>query len=169
MEELLDSKLKELDNHISSLDLTVKTELERRSILIEVLHKVQEKLGYIPIDAQKWVAEKLRIPSSQVFGVVTFYNFFSTKPKGKYPISVCLGTACYVGGANEILDEFKKILNIENEEVTDDGLFSIHPVRCLGACGLAPVVKIGEKVHGRVKIQDVRKIIREYKSMEKNG
>jgi len=169
MEELLESKFKDLEVYLDSIDLNNKNEEEKRSLLIEVLHKVQEKLGYIPNEAQKLVAEKLRIPSSQVYGVVTFYNFFSTKPKGKYPISICLGTACYVGGANEILDEFKKILNIEEEEVTEDGLFSIHPVRCLGACGLAPVVKIGEKVHGRLKRNDVRKIIRDYKAKEKNN
>ncbi|MGY4686843.1 NADH-quinone oxidoreductase subunit NuoE family protein [Petrotoga sp. DB-2] len=169
MDGLLENKLKDIETYLNSLDLTNKTEEERRSFLIEVLHKVQENLGYIPNEVQKLVAKKLKIPSSQVYGVVTFYNFFSTKPKGKYPISVCLGTACYVGGANEILDEFKKILNVEEEEVTEDGLFSIHPVRCLGACGLAPVVKIGEKVHGRLKRNDVRKIIREYRAKEKNS
>ncbi len=169
MEELLEIKLKDVETYLNSLDLTDKTEEERRSLLIEVLHKVQENLGYIPNEVQKLVAKKLKIPSSQVYGVVTFYNFFSTKPKGKYPISVCLGTACYVGGANEILDEFKKILNVEEEEVTEDGLFSIHPVRCLGACGLAPVVKIGEKVHGRLKANDVRRIIRDYRAKEKNS
>jgi len=167
MEELLESKLKDVETYLNSIDLNDKTEEERRSLLIEVLHKVQENLGYIPNEVQKLVARKLEIPSSQVYGVVTFYNFFTTKPKGKYPISVCLGTACYVGGANELLDEFKKILNVEEEEVTEDGLFSIHPVRCLGACGLAPVVKIGEKVHGRLKRNDVRKIIRDYRSKEK--
>ncbi|KUK15846.1 complex I 24 kDa subunit family protein [Petrotoga olearia] len=167
MEELLESKLKDVKTYLDSIDLNDKTEEERRSLLIEVLHKVQENLGYIPIEVQKLVARKLEIPSSQVYGVVTFYNFFTTKPKGKYPISVCLGTACYVGGANELLDEFKKILNVEEEEVTEDGLFSIHPVRCLGACGLAPVVKIGEKVHGRLKRNDVRKIIRDYRAKEK--
>ncbi len=167
MEELLESKLKDLETYLDSIDLNDKTEEERRSLLIEVLHKVQENIGYIPNEVQKLVAKKLEIPSSQVYGVVTFYNLFTTKPKGKYPISVCLGTACYVGGSNELLDEFKKILNVEEEEVTEDGLFSIHPVRCLGACGLAPVVKIGEKVHGRLKRNDVRRIIRDYRAKEK--
>ena len=167
MDGLLESKLKDVETYLNSLDLTDKTEEERRSLLIEVLHKVQENIGYIPNEVQKLVAKKLEIPSSQVYGVVTFYNLFTTKPKGKYPISVCLGTACYVGGSNELLDEFKKILNVEEEEVTEDGLFSIHPVRCLGACGLAPVVKIGEKVHGRLKRNDVRRIIRDYRAKEK--
>ncbi|PNR99374.1 NADH dehydrogenase [Petrotoga miotherma DSM 10691] len=169
MEELLESKLKDVETYLDSIDLNDKTEEERRSLLIEVLHKVQENLGYIPNEVQKLVAQRLKVSSSQVYGVVTFYNFFTTKPKGKYPISVCLGTACYVGGANELLDEFKKILNVEEEEVTEDGLFSIHPVRCLGACGLAPVVKIGEKVHGRLKRNDVRRIIRDYRAKEKNS
>ena len=119
------------------------------------------------MEVQKLIAKKLKIHVSKVYGVVTFYNFFSTKPRGKYPIDICLGTACYVAGANSIYEEFKKILNIEPEEITEDGLFSIHPVRCLGACGLAPVVKIGEKTYGRLKVSDVRKILREYTNKEK--
>ena len=169
MEDILDSKLTKISEFLDSLDLSESSQQKRRSYLIEVLHKVQETLGYIPLEVQKMVAAKLRLPASEVYGVVTFYNFFSTKPKGKYPISICLGTACYVGGANQILDEFKKILNIEEEEVTEDGLFSIHPVRCLGACGLAPVVKVGEKVYGRLKTTDVLKIIREYRTKEKQA
>lgn len=117
--------------------------------LINILHTVQGKLGYLPKEVQELIAMELGIPAAKVYGVVTFYSFFTMKPKGKYPISVCMGTACYVRGAEKVLDEFKRQLGIEVGETTADGLFSLDSLRCVGACGLAPVVMVGQKVFGR--------------------
>jgi NADP-reducing hydrogenase subunit HndA len=134
--------------------------------LINVLHELQHHLGYLPPEVQKLVARELKIPVSKVYGVVTFYSFFTMIPKGKYEISVCLGTACYVRGAELIIDEFKRRLEIGVGQTTPDGLFSISSIRCVGACGLAPVVTVGEKVYGRVTPQQVRRIIDEYVQLE---
>jgi NADP-reducing hydrogenase subunit HndA len=132
--------------------------------LINILHETQNLLGYLPEEVQRIVAEKLEIPVSRVYGVVTFYAFFTEKPKGKYPISVCLGTACYVRGSEKLLDEFRRLLGIDVGETTPDGKFSLDCLRCVGACGLAPVVMIGEKVYGRLQATEVRKILDEISS-----
>ena len=108
---------------------------------------------------QAIIAEKLNIPVNRVYGVVTFYAFFNMTPKGKHPISVCMGTACYVRGSERLLEEIKRILGIEVGETTEDGKFSLDCLRCVGACGLAPVVMIGEHVYGRLDVKDVRKIL----------
>ena len=136
--------------------------------LINVLHELQHELGYLPPEVQSAVAKELQIPASKVYGVVTFYSFFSMLPKGKYQISVCLGTACYVRGGELVLEEFKRRLNIKVGETTNDGIFSLSCIRCVGACGLSPVVTIGEKVYGRVTPQQVRRIIDEYMMLEKD-
>lgn len=130
--------------------------------LINVLHKVQGTFGYLPAEVQEVVAEKLNISVAKVYGVVTFYSFFTMIPKGKHPISICTGTACYVRGAEKVLDEFKKELKIEVGETSGDGKFSIACLRCVGACGLAPVVMVGEKTYGRVAPEMVKDIIAEY-------
>lgn len=130
--------------------------------LINILHKAQELFGYLPREVQEVIARQLNIPVSKVYGVVTFYSFFSMTPKGEHPISVCMGTACYVRGAEKVLDEFKRLLNINVGETTPDGKFSLTSLRCVGACGLAPVVLIGEKVYGRVVPGDVEKILQEF-------
>lgn len=129
--------------------------------LINILHKAQHLFGYLPAEVQRTVAERLKIPVSKVYGVVTFYSFFSMTPKGEHPISVCMGTACYVRGAEKVLDEFRRILHIQVGETTPDGKYSLSSLRCVGACGLAPVVLIGEKVYGRVVPGDVEKILKE--------
>lgn len=129
--------------------------------LINILHKAQNHFGYLPEEVQEIIAKQLKIPVSRVYGVVTFYSFFSMTPKGEHPISVCMGTACYVRGAEKVLDEFKRILNINVGETTPDGKYSLSSLRCVGACGLAPVVLIGERVYGRVLPGDVEKIIRD--------
>lgn len=130
--------------------------------LINVLHKVQGTFGYLPAEVQEVVAEKLNISVAKVYGVVTFYSFFTMIPKGKFPISICTGTACYVRGAEKVLDEFKKELKIEVGETSGDGKFSIACLRCVGACGLAPVVMVGDKTYGRVAPEMVKDIIAEY-------
>ena len=136
---------------------------EKRGSLINVLHKAQSLFGYLPKEVQIFVADKLDIPVSQVYGVVSFYSFFTMIPKGKYPISVCLGTACYVRGADKVLEAFKKELNIEVGQTTKDGKFSLDALRCVGACGLAPVALVGDKVYGRISSEEeVKKILSEY-------
>ncbi len=132
--------------------------------LINVLHQVQNKLGYLPAEIQELIAQELNISAAKVYGVVTFYSYFTMKPQGEFPISVCMGTACYVRGAEQVLDEIKRQLRIDVGETTPDGKFSLSALRCVGACGLAPVVLVGEKVHGRVSTADVKKILAEYKS-----
>ena len=134
--------------------------------LINVLHKTQEEFGYLPPEIQKIVARYLNIPVSKVYGVVTFYSFFTMQPKGKYPISLCMGTACYVRGAEKVLDELQKQLGIKVGETTKDGLFSLDCLRCVGACGLAPVLKIGDKVYGRVEASSIKDIIEGYYAFE---
>lgn len=130
--------------------------------LINILHAAQGLFGYLPREIQEIIAADLHIPVSRVYGVVTFYSFFTMTPKGKYPVSVCLGTACYVRGAEKVLDEFQRQLEIKVGETTQDGLFSLDCLRCVGACGLAPVVTIGGKVYGRVTPEKVRDILADY-------
>ena len=151
---------KELENYILTLE-------DKKSSLIIILHKAQEIFGYIPEEVQEFIAEKIEVPVSKVYGVVSFYNFFSMEPKGKYPISVCTGTACYVRGAEKILEALQKELGLKLGGVTEDGLFSLDSLRCVGACGLAPVMLVGKDVHGKVKPEDVKKIIENYKNLEK--
>ena len=130
--------------------------------LINVLHACQEHFGYLPAEVQEVVSEGLEVPVAKIYGVVTFYSFFTMTPKGKNPISVCMGTACYVRGAEKVLDEFKKELHINVGESTKDNKFSLSSLRCVGACGLAPVVLVGDKTYGRVAPDDVRNILKEY-------
>jgi NADP-reducing hydrogenase subunit HndA len=130
--------------------------------LINVLHKCQEEFGYLPAEVQEVIGTELNIPVAKVYGVVTFYSFFNMLPKGKFPISICTGTACYVRGAEKVLEEFKRTLGIPVGETTADGKFSLSCLRCVGACGLAPVVTIGDKVYGRVSPEGVRDILAEY-------
>ena len=130
--------------------------------LINVLHKTQEAFGYLPAEVQQVIARELNISEAKVYGVVTFYTFFTMKPKGKYKISVCMGTACYVRGAEKVVEELEKELNIKVGDVTPDGMFSLDCLRCVGACGLAPVVLIDEKVFGRVEANQVKDILEQY-------
>jgi NADH-quinone oxidoreductase subunit E/NADP-reducing hydrogenase subunit HndA len=130
--------------------------------LINILHKTQEAFGYLPPEVQQVIAKELNISEAKVYGVVTFYSFFSMLPKGKHKISVCMGTACYVRGAEKVVDELKKELNIDVGGVTPDGAFSLDCLRCVGACGLAPVMMIGEKVYGRIEAKDVKEILDSY-------
>lgn len=153
----LDSeKLKELENYIDGLET-------KEGSLISVLHQAQRIFGYLPEDLQLFISRKLGITAAKVFGVVTFYSYFTMEPRGKHVINVCMGTACFVKGASKILEEIKRILNIEDgKNNTEDGTFSIDTLRCVGACGLAPVVMIDGKVFGRVKVEEVEGILKEY-------
>ena len=131
--------------------------------VINVLHKVQGEYGYLPAEVQELVAKELGIPVSRVYGIVSFYSFFTMTPKGEHPISVCLGTACYVRGAEKVLDELKRQLGINVGEVTPDGKSSLTCLRCVGACGLAPVIEVGDKVYGRMTPDRVKDVLAEYK------
>ena len=130
--------------------------------LINVLHRCQGEFGYLPAEVQEVISDHLNVALAKVYGVVTFYSFFTMKPKGKFPISICTGTACYVRGADNVMEEFKKELGINVGETTADGKFSLSSLRCVGACGLAPVVLVGEKTYGRVAPDGVKEILAEY-------
>lgn len=131
---------------------------------INVLHKVQGEFGYLPAEVQEVIAQELNVSVAHIYGIVTFYSFFTMLPKGEHPISVCMGTACYVRGAEKVLDEFKRELKIGVGETTSDGKFSLNCLRCVGACGLAPVVLIGDKVYGRLTPDGVKDILNEYRN-----
>jgi NADP-reducing hydrogenase subunit HndA len=134
-----------------------------KGALIPVLHEAQEIYGYLPLSVQKTISEGLNVPLSEIYGVVTFYTQFSLEPKGKYNIQLCMGTACYVKGAGIILDKLKEKLGVEVGKCTDDGIFSLEACRCIGACGLAPVMMINEDVYGRLSPDDIEGIIEKYK------
>lgn len=138
---------------------------EKRSdpgALMPILQKAQEIYGYLPIEVQTMIAKEMDVPLEKVYGVSTFYSQFSLNPKGKHRISVCLGTACYVKGSGVILEELEKILDIKNGECTPDGKFSIDACRCVGACGLAPVMLIDDDVYGRMNPNEIEKILAKY-------
>ena len=135
-----------------------------KSNLIQILNEVQESYGYIPKSAQLAISDYLKIPMAEVYGVVTFYSRFTLKPKGKYNIAVCLGTACFVKGSEKVLDKAKEILGIDVGQTTEDGKFSLEATRCVGACGLAPVFTVNNEVYGKATAELIKKVIEEYKS-----
>lgn len=143
MDTLDPDRLSELDAYIDALD-------EPQGNLIHVLHKGQELFGYLPPSLQLYIARRLDLSGAKVNGVVSFYSFFTQKPRGRYTISVCMGTACFVRGAKEVLDTARKTLGIENGQMSEDGLFSLRDIRCVGACGLAPVVMVNDQVYGHM-------------------
>ena len=138
---------------------------DEKTPLMMILSDVQHEFGYIPLEVQELISEKTGIPVSDIYGVVTFYSFFSLTPKGKYVVGVCLGTACYVKGSQQVLDKFAELLNIKSGETTADGLFTLDALRCIGACGIAPALTINGKVYPKVAVADVAKIVEEYRSL----
>ncbi|MBP5542497.1 MAG: NAD(P)H-dependent oxidoreductase subunit E [Kiritimatiellae bacterium] len=159
-------KFAELDAFIDGLGLDLADE-RRRGRLIQILHRAQSIFGYLPREVQQHVAEKLRIPESSVSGVVSFYNFFSTRPKGKYVIDVCLGTACYVKGSEGVLRELERVLGVKADtDPTPDGLFSLTALRCVGCCGLAPVMVVNGKVYGKVTPAKAVAVVEEIRAKE---
>ena len=138
---------------------------DERTPLMMILSEVQREFGYIPLEVQELISDKTGSPVSDIYGVVTFYSFFSLTPKGKYVIGVCLGTACYVKGAQQVLDKFAELLNIKAGETSEDGLFTLEALRCIGACGIAPALTINGKVYPKVAVADVAKIVEEYRSL----
>lgn len=134
----------------------------RSGNLIQVLHRTQNKVGYLPREIQVRVAESLDVPLAKVYGVVSFYSFFTTRPKGRHKISVCAGTACYVRGANQLLNQLSEDLKVKPGDTSEDGQFSLDVVRCLGACGLGPVVTVDDDVYGRVHTTKLADIMSKY-------
>ncbi|KUK72494.1 MAG: NADP-reducing hydrogenase subunit HndA [Clostridiales bacterium 38_11] len=150
------AKFEELSAYIDRQD-------ESRGVLMQTLHKAQELFGYLPIEVQKFVSEKTKIPMAEIYGVATFYTQFSLEQKGKHTVSVCMGTACYVKSSQLVLDQLIKVLKISVGQTTEDGLFSLQATRCLGCCGLAPVIMIGDSVYGKVDPKKIPEIIDSYK------
>ena len=146
-------------------NILVKYEKDK-SNLIQILNEVQEHFGYIPPKAQMEISEYLSMEMAEIYGVITFYSRFTLKPKGKYNISICLGTACFVKGSEKLLDTAKEALKIKEGETTPDGKFSIDATRCIGACGLAPVFTVNEEVYGKATPEMMKKVIEEYKNKE---
>ncbi len=150
---------------IDNLDVVKEIVSKHRDVpgcLMQILQETQEKYGYLPIELQETIAEELNIPLTEVYGVATFYSQFTLKPKGKYKIGVCLGTACYVKGSQGILDKVNEVLGTEVGDTTEDGKFSVDATRCVGACGLAPVMSINDDVYGRLTPSEVPGILEKY-------
>ena len=145
------------------LDGFIASQPKTRDSLIPVLHKAQSLFGFLPVELQQYVGKALDIPSSEIYGVVTFYSFFTMQPRGRHTINVCLGTACYVRGAKKVIEALTEQLGIGLGETTPDQRFSLTAQRCFGACGLAPAIMIDEDVHGRVTPKNLSKILAEYK------
>lgn len=133
--------------------------------LIMILSDIQKEYGYIPLEVQELISSKIGVPVAEIYGVVTFYSFFSLKPKGKYVIGICLGTACYVKGSQQIIDKFSELLGIKAGETTEDGLFTLDALRCIGACGIAPAISINGKVYPKLTVSAVPTIIEEYRKL----
>jgi len=161
---MADAKQTELKNYIAEYQKKKNPD----SYLIAVLHKAQELYGYLSKDTMEFVAEEMRIPTSHIWGVATFYHYFNLTPRGKYTISVCLGTACYVKGSVEIMEALKEELKIKEGETTEDMMFTLQEARCLGACGLAPVIMVNGKIHGELTPKKVIDVIRSYRN-KKDG
>ena len=155
-EKCVDKKVKE------EVKVITKKYGKEKDQLIAILNDVQEKYGYIPKMAQMTISEELGISMAEIYGVITFYSRFTLAPKGKYNISICLGTACYVKGSQKLLDRAIERLKIQPGEVTPDGKFSIDDVRCVGACGLAPVFMINDEVYGNATVKQFDEVIDKY-------
>ncbi|MBF0244307.1 MAG: NAD(P)H-dependent oxidoreductase subunit E [Planctomycetes bacterium] len=158
--EQFPDKRQQLESCLDGLPLTADTQANRGH-LIQSLHKAQEIFGYLSEDVQILIATRLGLHLSEVYGVISFYSYFTIKPLGRHRVQVCTGTACFVRGADQILDEFKRQLQIEVGQTTDDGNFSLGGLRCVGACSLAPVVMVNERVYGNVTTKMVSEIISE--------
>lgn len=147
---------------LKKLDEIIAANKDKAGSLIPVLEQAQMVLEFLPMPILKIIANGLNLPLSRVYGVVTFYSFFTMTPRGKHTMRVCLGTACYVRGGKAIYDRIRKDLNVEEGETTPDRLFTLETVRCVGACGLGPVIFVGEDVHGRLKPAKVKDVIKQY-------
>lgn len=150
---------------VKKINEIVDRHIGQKTPLMMILSDIQNEYGYIPLDVQQIVSDRTGISVAEIYGVVTFYSFFSLEPKGKYVIGCCMGTACYVKGAQLVMDKFCELLNIEPGQTTDDGMFTIDALRCIGACGIAPAVTINGKVYPKLSVSDVPGIVEEYRNM----
>lgn len=144
------------------LDAFIEANKSDKSRLMAVMQEAQEIYGYLPIEVQQMIADGMDVPLEKVYGVATFYAQFALTPKGEYHISVCLGTACYVKGAGDLYDKLQEVLGIGGDECTEDRRFSLSACRCIGACGLAPVLTVNEEVYGRLVVDDIPGIVAKY-------
>lgn len=143
--------------------------VNEKTPLMMILSDIQKEYGYIPLEVQELVSKRTGISVAEIYGVVTFYSFFSLTPKGKYVIGCCLGTACYVKGAQQIIDKFSEIIGIKPGETSADGMFTLDALRCIGACGIAPAVTINGKVYPKLTVDAVPKVVEEYRALEANN
>ncbi len=164
-----------VDLDMSTLDKALLAELDKfidstdhpQEDIIAILHKAQDLFLWLPPELQLYIARQTDLPAAKINGIVSFYSYFLEEPNGKYTISVCMGTACFVKGAQPILDEFRAQLGMKaGDKITEDGLFTIDDVRCIGACGLAPVVRINDKIYGHFKKEQVTEVIKHYRELE---
>ncbi len=161
-EKCVEQRLKKETNEI------LKNYSKQKDNLIAILNDIQEKYGYIPKQSQIEISNYLSIPMAEIYGVITFYSRFTTTPKGKYNISVCMGTACFVKGSQSLLERAKEKLNIKSGQTTQDGLFSIDELRCVGACGLAPVFMVNDEVYGNATVKQLEQVVDDIIKKEKN-
>ena len=152
------------DGRDEFLDELCKKYQPSKDNLIQMLNEIQEHYGYIPMKAQKVLSEYLKVSMAEIYGVITFYSRFTLKPKGKYNVAICLGTACFVKGSEKLLDTAKEALKIKEGETTEDGKFSLEATRCIGACGLAPVFTVNDEVYGKATPEMMKKVIEEYRN-----
>jgi len=161
--DFMEILIKDTDKEkVQELDKVISIYKAEEGMLIRILQEAQNIFGYLPADVQTYIAKELKIPISTINGVVSFYSLFSQEPRGKYIIGVCMGTACYVKGSQDILNTIKKELSIDVGETSDDKMFTLNATRCIGACGLAPVITINEDVHGRLSPADIPGILSQY-------
>ncbi len=148
--------------HFPQIDRVIRREGSSPDSLIQILHGTQEILGYLPEEAQLYIAQQLKIPPTRVYGIVSFYNFFTMEKSAKHVISVCMGTACYVKGAGLLMKKLEELLGIKAGETTKDGTFSYREVRCLGACGMAPLISVDGDIYGRIQPDALQEILEKY-------
>jgi NADH:ubiquinone oxidoreductase 24 kD subunit len=151
------------DSEMGKIDAIIENHKDQKGALMPILNEVQDALGYLPEYAMKEISKKLDIPFAEIYGVATFYSRFTLKPRGQHTVSVCLGTACYVKGSKEVFDKLVEVLKVSGSgDTTDDGKFTLEATRCLGCCGLAPVMKVDEDVYGKLVPDDVIEILKKY-------
>ncbi len=151
-----------LDDEMATIDRIIKENRSDPNYLVKILQEVQEILGYMPVPGQRLIAKRLGVPTSKIYGIVSFYNFFRLSPPGRHSINICMGTACYVRGANSILEEIKTRYSVEPGGTTSDRRFTLEVLRCLGCCAIGPVITVDGKVYGRMKTSKVTEILDKY-------
>ena len=152
----------QIDKKTAELKQFIAANKDTKGPLMPIMQKAQEIYGYLPIEVQKIISDELGVPLEKIYGVATFYSWFNLNPKGKYEISVCLGTACYVKGSGDIYNKLMEKLDIAGGECTPDGKFSLDACRCVGACGLAPVMMVNGEVYGRLTVDDIDGVLEKY-------